>query len=290
MNTTVIALGLTINYINAAMIHTFHKHDILKRNPRYILFIHLVLNDLLLLTTSITLFIFIFTLNTVYVPICLVFLLPTTLTSLNSPLNLAFMAAECYISVCVPLRYENICTVKRTYIVIGIIWALSSLTILPDLFILLATEPPQFFNSRVFCEKDKVFGSSLSIKKRDATNILFLVVVWITLFYTYFRILFVAKAAASNAKKARNTILIHGFQLLLCMMIYVQPLLIQVFTYLFPGAPIFYVAFIIFQILPRFLSPIIYGLRDKTFRKYFIRTVVCTITIKIHPNKRMMLE
>ncbi|XP_028285622.1 odorant receptor 131-2-like [Parambassis ranga] len=289
MNTTVVILGLTINYINAAMIHTFNKHDILKMNPRYILFIHLVLNDLLLLTTSILLFVFTFTLNTVYVSICLVFLLPAILTSQNTPLNLAVMAAECYISVCVPLRYENICTVKRTCIVIGIIWAISSLTILPDLFILLATEPLQFFQSRVFCETNNVFRSSLSIKKRDATHILFLVVVWITLFYTYFRILFVAKAAASNAKKARNTILIHGCQLLLCMTVYVQPMVTKTLTLFFPVSYIFFVTFIIFQILPRFLSPIIYGLRDKTFRKYFIRTVMCTITIKIHPNKRMML-
>ncbi|XP_028285616.1 odorant receptor 131-2-like [Parambassis ranga] len=289
MNTTVVILGLTINYINAAMIHTFHKHDILKMNPRYILFIHLVLNDLLLLTSSISIFIYSFTLNTLYVSICLVFLLPAILTSQNTPLILGFMAAECYISVCVPLRYENICTVKRTYIVMGIIWALSSLTILPDLFILLATEPLQFFYLRVVCLRDNVFRSSLSIKKRDATHILFLVVVWITLFYTYFSVLFAAKAAASNAKKARNTILIHGCQLLLCMTVYVQPLLIQFFTYLFPGAPIFAVTFFIVQILPRFLSPIIYGLRDKTFKKFFLRTVMCTFTIKINPNKRMKM-
>ncbi|XP_028285618.1 odorant receptor 131-2-like [Parambassis ranga] len=276
MNTTVVILGLTINYINAAMIHTFNKHDILKMNPRYILFIHLVLNDLILLTTSICLFIFIFTFNTVYFSICFVFLLPAIITSQNTPLNLAFMAAECYISVCVPLRYENICTVKKTYIVIGIIWSLSSLTILPDLFILLATEPLQFFQSKVYCESTVVFKSSLFVKKRDASHTLFLVVVWITLFYTYFRILFVAKAADSNAKKARNTLLIHGFQLLLCMMVYVQPMLIKVLLDFFPLGSIFFGTFIVFQIFPRFLSPIIYGLRDKTFRKYFINIDMCT--------------
>ncbi|XP_028285615.1 odorant receptor 131-2-like [Parambassis ranga] len=260
---------------------------ILKMNPRYILFIHLVLNDLILLTTSICLFIFIFIFQTV--SICLVFLLPPVLTAHNSPLILAFMAAECYISVCVPLRYETICTVKRTYIVIGTIWIISSLTILPDVFILFATEPLEFFNSRVFCERDNVFRSSYSVNKRNTSHIMFLVVVWITLFYTYFRILFVAKAAASNAKKARTTILIHGFQLLLCTMVYVQPLLNKVLTGSFPAASMFFVSFIIFQILPRFLSPIIYGLRDKTFSKYLTRTITCTITINIYPQKRLKM-
>ncbi|XP_023286356.1 olfactory receptor 52E8-like, partial [Seriola lalandi dorsalis] len=194
------------------------------------------------------------------------------------PLNLAFMAAECYIAVCVPLRYNYICTAKRTYIVIGIIWAMSSLSVLPDVFILLATEPLEFLNSRVYCSRDTVFRSTYSLKKRDTSHIVFLVVVWLTLFYTYFRILFVAKAANADAKKARNTILLHGFQVLLCMMVYVQPMLIQAFIYLFPRglSSIAFLLFIINQILPRFVSPIVYGLRDRTFRKYFKR-YLCTL-------------
>lgn len=255
-------------------------------NPRFILFIHLVFNDMIQLTTSISLFVFTYAFHTFYVSLCCLLIVPAILTTQNTPLNLAFMAAECYIAVCVPLRYNYICTVKRTYIVIGIIWAMSSLSVLPDVFILLSTEPPEFLNSRVFCSRDSVFRSSYSLKKRDASHILFLVIVWLTLFYSYFRILFVAKAANADAKKARNTILIHGFQVLLCMMVYVQPMLLQVFTYLFPGGSrsINFFFFILNQILPRFASPIIYGLRDVTFRRYFKRYLLCTVTINIHPK------
>ncbi|KAG7236873.1 hypothetical protein INR49_000177, partial [Caranx melampygus] len=203
-NVTAVVLGITISYINATMIF--------KMNPRYILFIHLVFNDMIQLTTSISLFVFTYTFHTIYVPVCCLFILPAIFTTQNTPLNLAFMAAECYIAICVPLRYNYICTVKRTYIVIGIIWVMSSLSVLPDIFILLAIEPVDFLNSRVYCSRDTLFRSPFSVKKRDTSHILFLVMVWITLFYTYFRILFVAKAADADAQKARNTILLHGFQ------------------------------------------------------------------------------
>ncbi|XP_023254387.1 olfactory receptor 52E8-like [Seriola lalandi dorsalis] len=200
-NVAVVVLGITISYINATMVHTFNKHHIFKMNPRFILFIHLVFNDMIQLTTSISLFIFSYTFHTIYVSICCLLILPAIFTTQNTPLNLAFMAAECYIAVCVPLRYNYICTAKRTYIVIGIIWAMSSLSVLPDVFILLATEPLEFLNSRVYCSRDTVFRSTYSLKKRDTSHIVFLVVVWLTLFYTYFRILFVAKAANADAKK-----------------------------------------------------------------------------------------
>lgn len=246
-------------------------------------------NDLLQLTTSITLFVFTYTFHTIYVSLCCLLILPAIFTTQNTPLNLAFMAAECYIAVCFPLRYNYICTVKRTYTVIGIIWTMSSLSVLPDVFILLVSEPQDFLYARVFCRRDNVFRSDYSLKKRDASHILFLVVVWITLFYTYFRILFVAKAANTDAKKARNTILLHGFQVLLCMITYVQPLIVTFLSYLFPGglASILFALFVINQLLPRFISPIVYGLRDSTFRKYFKRYLLCAVNESNHVKKKL---
>ncbi|XP_073323686.1 odorant receptor 131-2-like [Pagrus major] len=288
-NLTVFVLGITINFINANMVHTFSKHHIFKSNPRYILFIHLVFNDMIQLTTSISLFITSYAFQTIYVYHCCLFVVPAIMTTQNTPLNIAFMAAECYIAVCIPLRYNNLCSVKRTYIVIGIIWTCSSFSVLPDVFILFATEPLEFINSRVMCYRDTVFRSKYSLKKRDASHMLFLVGVWFTLFFTYFRILFVAKAANTDAKKARNTLLLHGFQVLLCMMVYVQPMLLQVLRYFFPGrlSAIYFVLFIINQILPRFVSPIVYGLRDKTFRMYFKRYLLCTMNV--HPKTTLTM-
>ncbi|XP_044040058.1 odorant receptor 131-2-like [Siniperca chuatsi] len=278
-NVIVTALCISINYINGTLVHTFRKHQIFNSNPRYILFIHLVINDMTQLVLTTLLHIISYTLHTISVPFCLILLIITILTTLNTPLNLAGMAVECYIAICFPLRHGQICTVKKTFILIGLIWVASTFSILPDVFILLAMEPLQFFYSKVLCARDYVFRSPYGLRKRDASHIVCLVLVWLTLLYTYFRILFSAKKATVDIKKARNTILLHGFQLLLCMLTYVSHLFEQGLLYLLPKQvlAIHFASYITVQILPRFISPIVYGLRDQTFRTYVRRHLLCKI-------------
>lgn len=226
-----------------------------------------------------------YALHKINVSFCLILLIITISTTLNTPFNLACMAIECYIAICIPLRHGQICTVKKTYILIGLIWAASSLSILPDLFILLATEPLQFFHSRLFCARDYVFRSTYSLRKRDASHYVCFSLVWFTLFYTYFRILFAAKGAAVNITKARNTILLHGFQMLLCMLTYVGPMFEQGLLYVLPNQrlAVRFTCYVIVQILPRFVSPIVYGLRDNTFRRHVGRYLLCKWSISNHP-------
>ncbi|XP_023125833.1 odorant receptor 131-2-like [Amphiprion ocellaris] len=274
-NVIVTVLCISINYINGTLLHTFRKHQILNSNPRYILFIHLVINDMIQLLLSTLLHVISYALHKVSMPFCLIILIIAVAATQNTPLNLAGMAVECYIAVCLPLRHGQICTVKKTYIFIGLIWVASAFNILPDLFILLATEPLQYFHSRVFCARDYVFRRT--VKKRDISHIVCLVVVWFTLFYTYFRVLFAARGAAADMTKARNTIVVHGFQLLLCMLSYVRPIFEQGLTSLMPTQflSIRFASYVIIQILPRFVSPIVYGLRDQTFRRYVRRYLLC---------------
>ncbi|KAF3855739.1 hypothetical protein F7725_016462 [Dissostichus mawsoni] len=170
----------------------------------------------------------------------------------------------------------------------SLIWFVSSLSIMPDFFLLLATEPLSFFTSKVLCARDFVFRSSYSLKKRDASHIVCLVLVWLTLLYTYFRILFAAKGAKGDSKKARNTILLHGFQLLLCMLTYVRPMFKNALVFLLPRrhADIRFALYVFVQIIPRFVSPIVYGLRDQNFRKYMRRYLLCRI---FYSNPRYVL-
>ncbi|XP_029990872.1 odorant receptor 131-2-like [Sphaeramia orbicularis] len=280
-NMIVTILCLSINYINGTLVYTFRKHQIFNTNPRYILFIHLVINDIIQLVLSTSLYILSYAFRTIYVPICLILLVVSILTTLNTPLNLAAMAVECYIAICIPLRHGQICTIRKTYILIGLIWAMSFASILPDVVILLASEPLQFFYSRVVCDRDPVFSSAYSRKKRDISHIIFLVLVWLTLLYSYFRILFAAKEATRGMKKARKTILLHGFQLLLCMLTYIRPMFLAGLFHFFPTQhrAIYFASYVIINILPRFISPIVYGLRDQTFRQHVIRYLLCKVSI-----------
>ncbi|XP_040014840.1 odorant receptor 131-2-like [Xiphias gladius] len=291
-NVIILALGFTINYINGTLIHVFRKHQIFYVSPRYILFIHLVLNDMIQLTTTISLFVFSYVFYKINTSLCCLIITFAVFTTLNTPLNLAVMAMECYIAICLPLRHAEFCTIKRTYILIGWIWALSAVSTLPDVFIVLATEPVHLFYSAIFCERDNLFRHPVSLKKRDVSYIVYFIGVWLTLFYTYFKIFFAARGAKEaksgdgGAKKARNTILLHGFQLLLCMLTYVGHVLIKALSYWFPKhyVHVVFVCYIIIQILPRFISPIVYGLRDKTFCKHLKRYLLRTVGACVKPR------
>ena len=183
--------------------HYLFLLQIFRVNPRYILFIHLVINDMIQLSMTGLLHVIWYIFARINVSFCCLLLVISIFTTLNTPLNLACMAVECYVAVCFPMRYLQICTVKRTYILIGLIWGASAISILPDVFLLFIMEPPSFFHNRVFCIRDRVFRRG--IQRRNTSHIICLVFVWLTLFFTYFNVLFVAKAANADVKKARNT-------------------------------------------------------------------------------------
>lgn len=193
------------------------------------------------------------------------------------------MAAERYVAVCLPLRHAQLCTVRRTYWLIALIWAFSALAIAPDIFLVLATEPPAFFRSRVSCARQFVFRNPYSLRKQEATHVLFLVAVWLALFYTYARILHAAKAAnkAAHNKKARDTVALHGVQLLLGMLVYVRPMLESALLYLLPErlTDIRFASYIFSNVMPRLASPLVYGLRDESFRRYMTRYLLCKMSV-----------
>uniref|UniRef100_A0A3B3YKR8 G-protein coupled receptors family 1 profile domain-containing protein n=1 Tax=Poecilia mexicana TaxID=48701 RepID=A0A3B3YKR8_9TELE len=272
-NVITVVLSLAIIYVNGTLVHTFRKHQVFNMNSRYILYIHLVVNDIIMLALMVLLIFLSQTVFTINVSFCIIVLIFAISSNLNNPLTLAAMALECYLAICFPLRHPQICTVRKTYIVISLIWFLSSLTILPDLFAVVATRPATYFNSRIFCLWANIFTDPQLEKKRDVSNIIYLVTVWLVLFYAYFRILFTAQAASTNAKKARNTVLLHGFQLLLCMLSYVHSIMIEGIIKFFPGDALIirFVISLLIQVTPRLISPIVYGIRDKLFREYLKR-------------------
>lgn len=276
-NVILVTLYISINYINGTLVHTFVRHEIFNENSRYILFIHMVVNDMVQLTTAVMLHLLLYIFYMINVSFCCFLLMIAIFTTLNTPLNLATMAIERYIAICNPLYHSQICTVQRTYILISLIWFLSSIPILPDLFILVATEPSAFFYSPIVCNRDSVFRNPYLVEKKNISHLVYLSFVWITLVYTYFRIIFAAKAADSYARKAHYTIILHGLQLLLCMFTYIGPPLESFFTSLFPRftSELKYINFLFVHVLPRFLSPIIYGWRDQMLSSYLKRDLLC---------------
>ncbi|XP_020792436.2 odorant receptor 131-2-like [Boleophthalmus pectinirostris] len=289
-NLTVVLLGISINYLNGTLIYTFSKHQVFYHNPRYILFIHLVVNDMIQLTTAITLYVCTYVFYTINTFICCIILAFAVFTTLNSPMNLTVMAVECYVAICFPLQHSQLCSIKKIYIVIACMWALSLLSFLPDIFYLAATEPALFFTT-VFCDSVFLFRNPIMKKEREVMFALYLAGVWLVLIYTYVQIFLVARSAKTtntDAKKARNTILLHSFQLLLCMSMYVYPTVQKLVLIMIPRIYIhfLFVWYILLQILPRFLSPMVYGLRDVMFREHLKKHLSCSATHKGSVHRR----
>ncbi|XP_030634942.1 odorant receptor 131-2-like [Chanos chanos] len=281
-NFTSVALGIIINYINGTLVFTFLNHVDFYSDPRYILYIHLVINDMLMLSLAVGTQVAGYISPYFKVSVCCMLLLLISTTTKNTPLNLAGMAIERYIAICKPLHHPQICTVRRTYILIGFIWGISLVPALSDIFIVMIAKPLNIFSRTILCHMSSIYNTMQHTMQATVVQVMYLSFVWVTLIFTYFKVLFVAKGATTDqvsARKARNTILLHAVQLLLCMLSYFTPFINAILLPLFPNSRtnILFVFFLLLNILPRLLSPLIYGIRDKKIFKHIKVYLICRL-------------
>ncbi|XP_066558957.1 odorant receptor 131-2-like [Amia ocellicauda] len=270
---------------------TYFKHPVFYENSRYVLFVHMVINDFLELSVAITLHIWLEMKPMMLVPVCYFFLILAVTTTLNTPLNLAVMCLERYVAICFPLRHSQICSLRRTYMAIAVIWLIGSISPISDLFIVLAVEPTSFFSTSIYCIRESFFRVSYQVTKRNFTKSIYFSVVWLVIVSTYLRIAIAARSASSSeknsAKKARNTILLHALQLLLAMLTFVAPFTETLLRTLPPQLLLdsHFVRYYLVYIIPRALSPVIYGLRDGNFRKHLRGHMGC-FQKPVEPSQR----
>ncbi|KAK9529781.1 hypothetical protein VZT92_013855 [Zoarces viviparus] len=281
---------LTLSVINGSMVHTFLRHRRFYENPRYIMFIYMVINDALQLSLVTALYVVSYIFRKIHASVCCFLIMSAVLTTRSTPLILAGMALERYISICFPLHYGHMCTVPRTFLLVFIILLLTAAPPVTDLLITAVHRPPSFFHTDIFCDHPLLFRQSSIYYKNCVFDGVYLSCVALTLLYTYCRIMMAAQAASTglaSVTRARNTVLLHGVQLLLCMLTFVVPSLQAALISLFPrfSLEIRYIFFLLVYIIPRFMSPIIYGFRDELFRKYWTRYLACRgqSTVRVRP-------
>ncbi|XP_024916030.1 olfactory receptor 4K15-like [Cynoglossus semilaevis] len=214
-NIVAMSVWLMLSIINSSMVRTFLRHSIFYENPRYIMFICMVMNDALQLTLVTALYVLSYIFRKIHASVCCLLIMTAVLTTRSTPLLLAGMALERYIAICFPLHYSQMCTVQRTTVLIGLIFALTSAPPITDLLITLVREPPTFFHSAIFCDHSLLFRDRSIYYKNCVFDGTYLSCVTLTLLYTYCKIMLTAKAASAglaSVKRARNTVLLHGVQ------------------------------------------------------------------------------
>lgn len=285
-NIVIVSFAIIINFINGMLVVTFFCNPVFHSESRYILYINLVINDILMICISVTLYVLTYARPNINASVCCTLLAIASTTYMSTPMNLAGMAVEQYFAICKPLHHTQICTVKRTYMLICLLWGIGATPAIIDIIITIAMQPITFFNTLIFCQPIIVYNTAYHAQKTIVTQAIYMSVVWITLIYTYFKVFFIAKVASSrhhqnSAKKARNTILLHACQLLLCMMSYVTPVLDMLLIPFFPThrTKITFFNYLLTNIVPRLLSPLIYGIRDQRFVRHIKGYFSCNVVL-----------
>ncbi|XP_073468562.1 odorant receptor 131-2-like [Aquarana catesbeiana] len=268
MLVTLLLFFLFIFFVGT-LLSIFFTTPYIQENARYILFAHILINDTLYLTLGILCLFSI--LSNVYFPTPLCFLILAVIAASFrvTPYNLAVMSLERYIAICFPLRHLEFCTAKRAKSAIAVIWIVGFSPSIADFVTIACSVERSFFSIAVICGHSMLIISPLQNVIRSFAHFLSFSLVALIILFTYVKVMLVARrlgSRQSSALKAARTVLLHVFQLILCMVSFISTVLETTI----PGynSDLRIVGFLIFTYLPRFLSPLIYGIRDEVFRKY----------------------
>ncbi|XP_060791116.1 odorant receptor 131-2-like [Neoarius graeffei] len=277
----IMLMSLFFLYLNSIMVYTLWSKPVFKETPRYILFNHMLFNDLIQLFVTSLLFIFSVAYLRLVMAACAFLVLVSGTTFRNAPLNLALMSLERYVAICFPLRHAEIATQKRTCIAIGIIWFMGFINYIIDLFYSALTDP-KFLTSQIFCTRERLFIKQWQVDVHQGFNVFYFVSVSMIILFTYISILITTRSISSNkdsAVKAHKTVLLHLIQLGLCLTSFLYSVIERAAAMASSNSSFFmdlrYLNYAFVLLLPRCLSPLIYGLRDDAVRPLFMYYFRC---------------
>ncbi|XP_053333948.1 odorant receptor 131-2-like [Clarias gariepinus] len=277
-------------FVNSMMLFTLHTRAIFRETPRYILFAHMLLNDTIQLVIALVLYLFSVFYIVVVRAACAFIVLLSASTFVNAPLNLAVMSLERYTAICFPLRHSELATPVRAIVAVALVWVLGITDVLTDVCALFLLAEPSYYLSPSLCSIGQLMVVPWQQSRSVTFKILLFVTVAIVLLYTYVAILLQARAAStdtSSAHKALRTVVLHAFQLLLSLM----SLLYESIDFLLARLPLTvnahlrFLNYYLVLVMPRCLSSMIYGLRDKTFRTLFKQNFLYCGKNKVEPLK-----
>ncbi|CAL8347530.1 unnamed protein product [Arctogadus glacialis] len=224
------------------MLYIFASNRHFMDSTRYILFAFMLVNDALVMLSSVLLFLLAMGQLRFPIVFCAPLLFFSTASFLNTPLILATMSLERYVAIMYPLQCPPAWRSDRVWIILLCLWLISCVLPTVDFSIAGARHGVDVLSTPVYCNLGVLNSSSSQNMFKVSLNGLFFGAVAVIILYTYIRILLETKKMRrdrSSVNKAMHTVLLHGFQLLLC------------------------------------LIPLIYGWRDKSLRDHMRKATFC---------------
>ncbi|OCT93374.1 odorant receptor 131-2 [Xenopus laevis] len=257
-----------------------------REQSRYILFTHMIINDTVSLCISI--FQFIAAMYSIPIPtvLCWIMIIFSKVSFLVTPNNLAVMSLERYVAICHPLRHAELCTCQRTNAAILVLWVIGLIPVTLEFIIMGYLIGKSVLSINAICYWITPEVNRVQTIIRMITDSISFTSVGLILFYTYIRVLLVARkmvSGKSKASKAGKTVLFHGFQLLLCMSSFTNTI---TETYLIAYFAFVRITnFLVFIFLPKIISPLAYGMREEVFSQY-VKKRLCTTRMRLLFKKR----
>ncbi|XP_022542661.1 odorant receptor 129-1 [Astyanax mexicanus] len=276
-------------YCIILMLHTFASHRQFFDSSRYILFAYMLVNDTLQLLSSVLLFLFVMANVNFAIVFCAPLLFLSTATFQNGPLILAAMSLERYVAIFYPLRRPVSWRPERIWVIMLSLWLVSCILPTVDFILMRPKANVDVLSTPVVCKTAVLNSSPIQTLFKVVVNGLFFALVAVVILFTYIRILLETRKMRQDRAsviKALHTVVLHGFQLLLSIMVFTFPITENLMVLYVNWAPehIAFANYFCFVLVPRFLSPLIYGLRDESLRSHMRRAMPCS-QARISPNK-----
>ncbi|XP_029027570.1 odorant receptor 131-2-like [Betta splendens] len=276
----VVPLFCVFFFCIVVMLHIFASHRKFLDTSRYILFASMLINDTLQVMFSVLLFLLVIAQVKFALGLCFPLLFISTATFQNTPFILATMSLERYVAIFYPLQRPAVWRSDRIWIIILVLWLLSCTFPITEYSIGQHYPAVNTFFTPVLCKSVVINSFPIQGLFRTAVNVLSFAVVAIIIIFTYVRILLETQKMRQDkvsVNKATHTVLLHGFQLLLCMLAFTLPITetLIVLRADLPPEEIAFFNYFCFILIPRFLSPLIYGFRDQSLRRYIGKTFKC---------------
>ena len=263
-----VMMFLSINFL---LILTFFKKKSFYTISRYILFAVSLLSDSFLLLISNVQFLLSYLNFTIQVWLCITISAMVILYSMVTPVTLTAMTLERYVAICMPLRHAELCSERIHVHCILIIHGLSSLPCIAVFSSFFASASLSLYKQHKICSPQMYMLHRWQDHMWSTIQQVYFLIMVIIIVFCYVKIMKVAKTASGDNKKSTRkglrTVILHGFQLLLCLIQlwipFIESYVFEINLSLFINVRFF--NYVMFYLTPKCLSPLIYGLRDDIF-------------------------